>query len=177
LFVRLGNRARKYKKDAQEPPAGIMRNIVINNVVAYHTGNYSSSISGIPGHYVENLSLSNVQFYNIGGVKEGGYIADVSKIKEDEKGYPQPTVWKELPSSGLFIRHAKNIQVRGLMLNSEEIDPRTPVIAVDVEGLQIQSVSKINNSGADVFFKGWNVKDVFVDTPLVWKKEVVQLNK
>jgi polygalacturonase len=177
LFVRLGNRARKYVAGAPMPPVGIMRNIVINNIVAYHTGNYSSSITGIPGHYVENLSLSNVQFYNIGGLKPGEYTSDVAKVKEDEKGYPQPTVWKELPSSGLFIRHAKNIQVRGLMLNSEQPDPRTPVIAVDVEGLQVQSIAKINNNTADVFFKGWNVKDVLVDTPLAWKKEVLQLDK
>lgn len=176
LFVRLGNRARKHIVNAPVPPVGIMRNIVINNIVAYHTGNYSSSITGIPGHCVENLSLSNVQFYNTGGLKAGEYTSDVAKVKEDEKGYPQPTVWKELPSSGLFIRHAKNIQVRGLMLSSEQPDPRTPVIAVDVEGLQLQSISKINNNTADIFFKGWNVKDVLVDTPLAWKKEVVQLD-
>ncbi|GAA4729137.1 glycoside hydrolase family 28 protein [Flavisolibacter ginsenosidimutans] len=177
LFVRLGNRARKHTGNAPEPPVGVMRNIVINNVVAYHTGNYSSSITGIPGHYVENLSLSNVQFYNAGGLKQGEYISDVAKVKEDEKGYPQPTVWKELPSSALFLRHAKNIQVRGLMLNSEQPDPRTPVIAVDVEGLQIQAIAKVNNSSAAVFFKGWNVKDVAVDTPLAWKGETFQINK
>lgn len=177
LFVRLGNRARKHIADAPEPPVGSMRNIVINNIVAYHTGNYCSSITGIPGHYVENLSLSNVQFYNTGGLKQGEYIADVNKVKEAEKGYPQPTVWKELPSSGLFIRHAKNIQVRGLMLSSEQPDPRTPVMAVDVDGLQIQSIARVNNNSADVFFRGWNVKDVSVDTPLAWKKEVLQLDK
>jgi polygalacturonase len=175
LFVRLGNRARKHTKDAPQPPVGTMRNIVINNVVAYNTGNYSSSITGIPGHYVENLSLSNVQFFNKGGLKQGEYIADINKVKEDEKGYPQPTVWKELTSSGLFIRHAKNIQIRGLMLSSEQPDPRTPVIAVDVEGLQIQSIAKVNNSSADVFFKGWNMKDVLVDTPLGWKGELMHL--
>jgi len=175
LFVRLGNRARKHTKEAPEPSVGIMRNIVISNVVAYHTGNFSSSITAIPGHYIENVSLSNVQFYNKGGLKRGGYIEDVQKVKEDEKGYPQPTVWKELPSSGLFIRHTKNIQVRGLMLNSEEPDPRIPVIAMDVDGLQIQSISKINNSTADVFFKGLDVKNIFIDTPLGWKKEVSKI--
>ena len=56
------------------------------------------------------------------------------------------------------------------------VDPRTPVMAVDVDGLQIQSIAKVNNSGADVFFKGWNVKDVDVEKPLAWKKEVVQLD-
>jgi polygalacturonase len=177
LFIRLGNRARKYKTDAAEPPVGVMRNIVINNVVAYNTGNYSSSITGITGHYIENLSLSNLQFYNEGGLKEGEYIGDVTKIKEDEKGYPQPTVWKELPSSGLFVRHAKNIQVMGLMLSSKEPDPRTPIIAVDVEGLQVQCIARVTNNTADVFFKGWNVRDVLVDTPLTWKKAVFELDK
>jgi polygalacturonase len=177
LFVRLGNRARKHTSEAPEPPVGKMRNIVISNIVAYKTGNYCSSITGIPGHYVENLSLSNIQFYNKGGLKPGEYIADIEKIKEDEKGYPQPTIWKELPSSGLFIRHAKNIQVRGLMLGSEATDPRTPVIAVDADGLQIQTIGRMNNSGADVFFKGWKVNDVVIDTPSGWKKEVIRLSE
>ena len=110
-------------------------------------------------------------------MKAGEYIDDVEKVKEAEKGYPQPTVWKELPSSGLFIRHAKNVQIRGLMLNSEELDPRTPIIAIDVNGLQIQSVSKINNTGADVFFKGVNVKNVTIERPLGWEKEVQILKK
>jgi polygalacturonase len=175
LYIRLGNRARKHTQDAPEPPVGVMRNIVISNVVAYNTGNYGSSITGIPGHYVENLSISNVQFLSRGGLKQGEFIGDVSKVKEDEKGYPQPTVWKELPSSGLFIRHAKNIQMHGLMLHAQQLDPRVPVIGVDVDGLQIKAVSRVGNSGADVFFKGWQVKEVDVERPLGWQKEVMQL--
>ena len=175
LFIRLGNRARKHTQNAPQPPVGVMRNIVISNVVAHHTGNYSSSITGIPGHYVENISLSNIQFFNQGGLKPGVYMADATKVKEDEKGYPQPTVWKELPSSGLFIRHAKNVQVTGLMLGSGQMDPRTPVIAIDVDGLQIQSVGKIDNNSADFFLKGWNVKNALVDMPLAWKKELMHL--
>ena len=136
LFVRLGNRARKYNPAAAEPPVGVMRNIVIDNVVAHHTGNYCSAIMGIPGHSIENLSLANLQFYNIGGV--AGISGDVP---EDEKGYPQPT--RELPSSGLYIRHAVNVQVRGMILGSEQADGRTPVIAVDAEGLQMQGVGRI----------------------------------
>ena len=137
LFVRLGNRARRYAAGAPEPPVGSMRNIVIDNVVAHHTGNFCSSVTGIPGHCIENLSLSNVQFYNRGGLKEGEYISSADKVVEDEKGYPQPTVWKELPSSGLFIRHARNVRVSGLVLGSEQPDPRPPVIAVDAEGLKM----------------------------------------
>lgn len=175
IYIRLGNRGRKHTKDAPEPPMGEMRNIVITNVVAYNTGNYSSSITGIPGHYIENVSLSNIQFFNKGGIAKTNYSDSIEKVKEDIKGYPQPTTWKELPSSGLFIRHAKNIQVRGLMLNSESADSRTPVIAVDVNGLQIQSVSKIHNLLSDVFFRGLNVTEVDIEKPLGWPKEVTEI--
>jgi Endopolygalacturonase len=175
LFIRLGNRARKHTQQAPEPPMGQLRNVVISNIVAYATGNYASSITAIPGHYVENVSLSNIQLYNKGGLKEGDFINNIQQVKEDEKGYPQPTVWKELPASCLFIRHAKNIQVSGLILGAEAEDPRTPVIGVDVEGLQIKNIGKIKNSGATVFFKGWNVKDSSIDVPLGWKHKVTEL--
>lgn len=177
LYVRLGNRARKHTAAAEAPSVGTMRNIVIQNVTAYGTGNYCSSITAIPGHYVENISLSNIQFFNKGGLQPGGYLKDISGVKEDEKGYPQPTAWKELPSSGLFIRHAKNVQVTGLMLGSAAADPRTPVIADDVEGLQISQVARVINNEAAVFFIGERARLVAVDTPLGWEKEKVRLNE
>ncbi|WP_346319292.1 glycosyl hydrolase family 28 protein [Chitinophaga sp. YIM B06452] len=175
LFVRLGNRARKHTATAENPPVGTMKNIVISNMTAYGTGNYSSSITAIPGHYVENISLSNIQFFNRGGLQPGSYLRNIEAVKEDEKGYPQPTAWKELPSSGLFIRHAKNVQVNGLMLGSSAADPRTPLVAEDVEGLQVAQVAKLTNCTADVFFKGKNVRLAKIETPLGWEKEVMKI--
>ncbi|RPD39975.1 glycoside hydrolase family 28 protein [Chitinophaga barathri] len=177
LFVRLGNRARKHTAAAPAPPVGTMKNIVISNVTAYATGNYCSSITAIPGHYVENISLSNIQFFNKGGLQPGGYIKDIRDVKEDEKGYPQPTAWKELPSSGLFIRHAKNVQVNGLMLGSDSSDPRPPVMAEDVAGLQISRVARIPNSGEAFFFIGKDVRHVAVEAPAGWEKEVMKTNE
>jgi polygalacturonase len=175
LYVRLGNRARKHTAAAAAPPVGTMKNIVISNVTAYATGNYTSSITAIPGHYVENISLSNIQFFNKGGLQPGSYKRTVDEVKEDEKGYPQPTAWKELPSSGLFIRHAKNVQVNGLMLGAAAADPRPPVMAEDVDGLQIAQVARIANCEADVFFVGKRVSHIKIETPPGWEKETVRV--
>lgn len=175
LFIRLGNRARKHTAAAPEPGVGSMRNIVISNIVAYNTGNYCSSITGIPGHQVENVSLSNIQITQRGGLKAGEYLADLSKVDEDEKGYPQPTAWKELPSSGLFIRHAKNIQVNGLMLHTAAPDPRVPVMAADVNGLQLRAVSGLQGFTSPVFLQGTDVNNIAVDTPLGWTKKLTDL--
>lgn len=177
LYIRLGNRARKHIPEAAEPPVGKMRDIVISNLVAYHTGNYCASITGIPGHYVEQVSLSNIRFRNKGGLEAGGYIAGMDKVKEDEKGYPEPTVWKELPASGLFMRHVRNVQINGLMLGSEKTDPRIPVMAADADGLQIKNIAAINNNSSDVFFSGKDVQHISIDTPLAWKKQVTQLDE
>lgn len=174
LYIRLGNRARRHIPEAVEPPVGKLRHVVISNIVAYNTGNYTASITGIPGHPVENIQLSNIQLYNAGGLKQGEYQADVTKVVEDEKGYPQPTVWKELPASALFIRHARQVQVNGLMLGSTAVDPRTPVIAVDVNGLQIQAIAPVANNSSAVFFKGYNSGQVTVEKPLGWDKPVTE---
>ncbi len=176
LYIRLGNRARKHTKDAPNPKVGIMKNIAISNLVCYNSGNYSNSITAIPGYYIENVSLSNVQFFNEGGLKAGEYLPNIESVKEDEKGYPQPTVWKELPSSALFIRHAKNIMIQGMLMGSDATDPRVPIIAHDVEGLSIRNTRVTKNNTADTFFQGEDVTIFEVEKPLGWTKQVLSVN-
>jgi len=162
IYVRLGNRGRKYKEEAPVPPVGKMRNIQINDITAYNTGNFSPSITGIPGAAIENISLNNIRIVNRGGIKSGEYLADYTKVKEDEKGYPQPTVWRNLPSYGFFIRHVKNISLSNITLGSEETDQRVPVIAVDVERLLVKGFS-LDVPSDNTGFLLKDVKDYQID--------------
>lgn len=173
LYIRLGNRARKHTKDGPTPKVGTMKNISISNLVCYNSGNYSNSITAIPGYYIENVSLSNIQFFNEGGLKAGEYLPDLERVKEDERGYPQPTVWEELPSSALFIRHVKNIMIQGLLIGSDATDPRVPIIANDVEGLSIKNTRVTKNNTSDTFFQGKDVTVFEVEKPLGWTKKVI----
>ena len=139
IYVRLANRARKHKDDAPEPPQGKMRNISISHVTAYNSGNYTSSVTGIPGARIENIHLSNIKIVHQGGLKEGDYLASIENVKEDIKGYPQPTVWENLPSCGLFIRHVKGIVIDGFSVDARLPDPRPVFLAHDVERLVIRN--------------------------------------
>jgi len=141
IYVRLANRARKHRDDASEPPYGQMRNISLSNITAYHTGNYASSITGVPGSSIENISLGNIRIVNKGGLKAGQYLAGVNLVKEDEKGYPEPTVWKNLPAYGFFIRHVNQISITSCSLGSDLEETRLPVIAADVNKLFVQHFS------------------------------------
>lgn len=168
LYIRLGNRARKHTEEAPEPDLGTMRNISISNITAYNCGNFSSSITAIPGSYIENVAINNVMLHNKGGLKDGEYIACYQEVKEDEKGYPQPTVWGNLPSSVFFIRHVKNLSVSNLAFGSNKPDPRIPVIAVDVQNLQIRKSLHTGNSTSDTFVLLDRVKEAEIKKPLNW---------
>lgn len=173
LYVRLANRGRKHIEEAPIPSAGCMRNIQISNITAYGTGNFCSSITGIPGARIEDVHLSNIRFINRGGLKEGNFLPDPAmegkrhdmasgmkwerywssfkEVKEDEKGYPQPTVWGNLPSYGLFVRNVGTLVVDGASFRTEKPDPRIPVIAVGVERLRMDRIEvEDKNKKADI---------------------------
>jgi polygalacturonase len=143
IYVRLGNRARKYMEGISVPAPGIMKNIRISNVTATSAGNYCSSITGVPGAKIENIILSNIHIANKTNVGKGDYIATTALVPEDEKGYPEPTVWKNLPSSGLFIRHVKSISLSDITFVKSD-DPRTTVIGSDIEHVFISNLHYSN---------------------------------
>jgi polygalacturonase len=140
IYVRLGNRARKHIPEAPAPPLGVMRNITISNITAYNTGNYTASVTGVPGAKIENISLSHLRLVNRGGLKPGDFIAKIDSVTEDEKGYPEPTVWKNLPVYGLFMRHIKNISVTNVSLVNKQSDPRPAFAAIDIDHLVMTQV-------------------------------------
>ncbi len=160
IYVRLANRARKYMEGIPAPGFGIMRNVKISNVTAYNTGNYCSSITGVPGALIENISLENITFRNKGGLKGGDYIASPDSVSEDEKGYPEPTAWKNLPSSALFIRHAKNVSVSNIGLSSRDADTRPAVIAIDVDQLRVKDVRFLGGTTKEIQLKGVRKPDI-----------------
>ena len=59
------------------------------------------------------------------------YWSDPSQLKEDERGYPQPTVWGNLPCHGLFVRHAKGVTLTNCSFTTAQPDPRVDIICVD----------------------------------------------
>jgi len=170
IYLRLGNRARKHTKNVPQPLKGAMRNINISNVVAYNTGNFASSISGIEGAIIENVMLNNILFVNKGGLKAGEYKQSLSDVKENERSYPQPTMWKELPCSGLFVRHTKNIQVNGISFVSLEKDPRPVLLLDDVKEGDFSNISTSKNTVPVALVN--EVEGVLID-PVLSKKEAL----
>lgn len=131
IFLRLGARMRS----PQGTPVGRMSRINISNVNVYNADSrYSSIISGIPGHYIEDVSLNNIRIhFKGGGTKEDGLISP----PENEKLYPEPWMFGTIPASGFFIRHAKNIELNNVQLSYEKEDFRPSLWLNDVKGIRV----------------------------------------
>jgi polygalacturonase len=130
IFIRLGQRDRT-------PTEGVtakVRGIVISNVVA--TGidpRYASTISGTPGHPVEDVTLSNIRLV----YKGGGKAEDASrKIPEVIGAYPEPSMFGVSPAYGLFARHVKGLVLRDIDITTETPDARPKVVFVDVSDVR-----------------------------------------
>lgn len=168
IYIRLGNRGRPHTPGAVVNKIGEVRNISINNVVAHGAGTWGSSITGLAGHTIKNVSLSNIQLFSKGGLKMGDFSRTV---EEDEKGYPHAITYGNLPSHTLFIRHAEGISINNLNLATETADVRFPIIVDDVKGLQIKNVQWSDATGLKPLVKGKSIRDHDIDAPLGWKKE------
>lgn len=77
---------------------GQLRRVLISNVVVYNADSkYASIISGIPGHDIEDVRLSNIRiYYKGGGTKEQAAL----EPPEKEKDYPEPVMFGRCPPTG-----------------------------------------------------------------------------
>jgi hypothetical protein len=109
IFLRLGNRGR----DMATPTPGTLRNVVVSGVVATNA-TLASSITGIPGHDVEGVTLSDIRIVHTGGDPFTNVLKD---IPEQISAYPTPRMFGVYPTYGLYCRHARDITLRNVQLS------------------------------------------------------------
>jgi polygalacturonase len=128
LFVRLGNRRRD--QVAGEP--GGLRNVSVSGIVA-RGASETGSIVGLPGHPVQGITVENVRIHVRGGARATGSLA----VPEREGAYPTVAMFGRLPAFGLYLRHARDVKLRGVELVAEQADRRPALVADDVAALQV----------------------------------------
>jgi len=131
LFLRLGARLR----GPDGTQVGALRRVVISNITAYNADpRMASIISGIPGHPIEDVTISGVKILYRGG----GTAEDAAReVPEREDTYPEPSMFGTLPAYGLYIRHARGITVRDVVIGTMTDDARPPIMLRDVQDLTL----------------------------------------
>ena len=152
IFIRLGHRG-------GEAP-GTVRNVTIRNMFVdvpfsrpdinydmrgpafdFFHNPIPSSITGIPGHCVENVTLENIEIFCPGKASKGmAYVplSRLSSVPEKIDDYPEFTMFGELPSYGLYGRHVRGLTLNNVNFRLKDSDFRPKYIFDDVEGIREQ---------------------------------------
>jgi polygalacturonase len=136
ILIRLGHR------NGDKP--GYIKNVSIKNVkvqvpfgrpdmdydmrgpeVDYFHNPFPASIAGIPGHLIENVTLENIEITYPGRASKGMAYHPLSRlkdVKENVNGYPEFSMFGELPSWGFYVRHVNGIEMKNIKLILEKED-------------------------------------------------------
>ena len=154
LFIRLGDRN-------SVKPAGTLKNVVIKNMkvevafdkpdlkyeirgpeLPFFHNPFPSSITGIPGHPVENVSLENIRIICPGLGNNGMAnmpISRLDQVPEKEAAYPEFSMFGELPAWGLYVRHMDGLTIKDVVFSLNEADYRPAMIFDDVTNLDMKA--------------------------------------
>lgn len=128
IFIRLGNRARPYSADVPVTRVGMIHGVRLSDISVFGAGATGSSITGLPGHPVEDIRLSDIIIRHAGGQPAVTVPAD-----EKESDYPEATMWGVLPAQGFFLRHVRNVEFHNVEFVAEQPDKRPDYVMIDCE--------------------------------------------
>ena len=131
FFLRLGSRMR----GPEGTPVGELRRVLISNVVASNCASRQATlITGIPGHSIEDVKLTNILvLHRGGGTKEDAAI----QTPELENVYPDPNRFGALPAHGFYIRHVNRIEIKDVEVRPIKPDLRPGFALDDVNGVEL----------------------------------------
>jgi polygalacturonase len=153
IFIRLGQRTGE---------VGTLRNIVLRNFrieVAFERPDYAyeirgpalpffhntfpSSITGLPGHPVENVLLENIQIIYPGRGNAGLAYRSLSRLEdipENASTYPEFSMFGELPAWGFYVRHMEGLTMRNIKLSIGADDYRPAFVLDDVNKITLEAI-------------------------------------
>ena len=151
IFLRLGHR------DAKSP-VGALRNVLISDVtvevpadqpdlkypfpcppvrVAHNL--IPSSIVGLPGHPVQNVTLRDITISYAGGGRRARAQVPFDRVPEQAGRYPEFSMFGELPAWGFYCRHAEGISFSNCTFRCAAHDFRSALVCDDVNKLQLDA--------------------------------------
>jgi Glycosyl hydrolases family 28 len=104
---------------------------------------FPSSVTGLPGHPVEDIVLDNIDVTYPGGAnKDSAYLPldSLTSIKDNIASYPEFSMFGELPAWGFYARHATGLTMSNIKIRFQEEDFRSAMVFDDVNGLKLQKI-------------------------------------
>jgi hypothetical protein len=153
IFLRLGNRRKKY-----DYPQHGLRGVMIENIHASESL-LASSITGLKGVEVEDVTLSNIRIDNVLPSRPE-WVGRAVPEKED--GYPEARMFGMLPASGLYVRHVRGLNLKDLSFRASAGEARPTVLFDDVQRVRISGLASSAVSGSQPVVSMKDTSDVWI---------------
>jgi hypothetical protein len=162
ILVRLGSRLSVFRKgqDVQQK-TGTLENVVIRNVKAKASDSAQLKppsgilITGVPGHYITNLTLENIEIDLLGtGTLQNSRV----EVPEAVDKYPEvKTFGPTIPAYGLWARHVKGLKLNNITFRLKTNDLRPVFICEDGKDIEISNCKIPETTGAESIIRLVNV--------------------
>jgi polygalacturonase len=131
IFIRRGNRTQR-----PDGTPGTLRGVRIENVHATEAI-LTSSVTGLPGFNVEDVSLSSICVET----NEAGKAEWASRaVPELDKAYPEARMFGRLPAYGFYCRHVKGLRLRQIEFEVAAGEERPALVCEDVQDLDVEGL-------------------------------------
>ncbi|NIA12984.1 MAG: DUF1565 domain-containing protein [Nitrospiraceae bacterium] len=168
IFIKLGDRNRPVYVDGVEttPSVGTLQDVHISGIRAtvndakkytdeeravHNYTPYASSITGIPGHFVERVTIHDVDIEILGGFPVRTEEDAQRTVEEKSTKYPENRMFGVLPAYGFYIRHAKDLRLSDIRIAIRQEDARPAFVLDDVHDSTFQNVRAESVSTAPRF--------------------------
>ena len=155
IFILITDRLRTGEANVKP---GKIKNVTIKNVTItkhregkHHGPISTSTVSGLPGYTIDNLTFENIKITYAGG----GTREDANAIPPYLKEY-SPNKYKTRPAAAFFVRHVKDLTFKNVELAYETPDLRPPLVIWDADGITLDNFVSLKPEDVDMM----HLKDV-----------------
>jgi hypothetical protein len=112
-------------------------------------------ITGVPGHYITNLTLENIEIELAGG----GTAENARQlVPEAIDQYPEvKTFGPRVPAYGVWARHVKGLKLKNVKFNLKNNDVRPAFVCEDGKDIQMDNWKLSQTNGAQAIVRLENV--------------------
>jgi polygalacturonase len=167
ILVRLGSRLSVFRKGKDEQQVtGTLENVVIRNIKAKAADSAQLKppsgilITGVPGHYITNLTLENIEIELAGG----GTAENARQVvPEAVDKYPEVKTFGPLvPAYGVWARHVKGLKLKNISFRLAGNELRPAIICEDGIDLEISNCQLPETIGGESIIRLENVQGAVI---------------
>jgi len=166
----------------EKRPIGTFQNVMFSNIRArvapaadtamYRTSKFDPgpsqvgedrsciSITGLPGHPIEGITMSNIHItFPGGGTAEDAARRDIPDLRDD---YPEYNIFGVLPAYGLYAHHVKGLVLDNVRFDLATPDLRPAIVCDDLVGLDLANFTADSNPKAECLIRLEHARDAFI---------------